>query len=406
MKRIKVLLLTAISALALTASMGPSVASASGIAFGQYPVTALGQGVAGAPHFFSFSGGRTISCGSTTYSGSASAAVETLATTVSFSECSSEYEGNVTVKTNGCKFIYHPAVGAGSFDIGPAGCGPITMEGTNCTRSFASQTGLAATFSNAGTPSSVTVKNETGGMQYTLTKGTKAACGSSGAAGLFGTWVLQGSSAGGEQVSAQVVPGTGVYMTGKESAEEASQPKFAAETYPTTLTGFQDPAQTQALTIGGNRKLECAEAVAHSTASSASSQLALSMEYGNCAVTVLENVFPTTVSSNGCNLVLHALNVGPPYSGSIDVACAKEGEAIEVNTYSGATLICTYKISPQTGLTGVSLTNVGAGTERGIATSFGLSGISVTRAKGTLAACGGATQSATYTGATTLHGVS
>lgn len=405
MKRIKMLLLAAMGVLALMASAGPAAASASGMTFSEYPATA--NAAETSTHVFGFSEGRSVGCTFTGFSASASGPTETLAAPITPVECSSESEGKVTLKMNGCKLIYHPAVGMGSVDIGPAGCGPITMEGANCTRSFSPQTGLATSFSNeGGSPSTVKIKDEASGVQYTLAKGTLAACGTSGSGTFTGSWQLKAFNNGGTQIGAQVVGGTGFYMTGKKSAEPGSQPKFEAEQYPVTITGFQDSANKQALTIGGNRKLQCQEVNTLSTASAASSQISLGMEYGACVVTVLGNEFPAAVSTNSCSLVLHALNAGPPYSGSIDVACAKEGEAIEVNTYNGGALFCTYKISPQLGLTGVGLSNVGSGNERGVTASFGLSGIVVTRTSGTLAACGGASQKATYTGATTLHGVS
>jgi hypothetical protein len=402
-KRIKLLLLAALGALALTASMGASAASASGIAFGAYPATANGEGTG---FTFTFGGGKWIGCNSATYdSGAVTGATETLPTTVGASECTGDLEGKVTVKMNGCKFNYHPAVGAGSFDIGPIGCGPITTEGNSCSRSIFSGSGFAATFSNEGSPSKVRIEHKATGLQYAVTKGSKAVCGSGGAFALTGTGVLKGFNGAGTQVDAQVVPGTGLYMTGKESGEAGSQPKFEAEKYPVTIGGAQDPTNKLKLVIGGNRTVECQEVYSKSAASGATAQLTLSTEFNGCTLTVLGSTVSAAVKTNGCNLVLHALNAGPPYSGSIDVACGNEGEAIEIDTYAQGSTICTYKISPQSGLTGVGLSNVGSGNERGVTATFGLSGIGITRAKGTLAACGGASQKATYAGATTLHAI-
>jgi hypothetical protein len=403
-KRIKLLLLAALGTLALTATMGAPAASASGISFGQYPVQVKSGSVA--THSFGFSGGRSIACDFSELSSSAGAPTETLTVSVTPSKCSNEYEGNVTLKMNGCKFIYHPAVGKGSFDIGPAGCGPITMEGTHCTRTFASQTGFAATFSNEGSPSIVKIQHEASGLQYTITKGGLAACGSSGTATFTGSWELKAFGAEGTQIAAHVVPGTGFYMTGKESGEAGSQPKFEAENYPVTLTGVQDPANKHVLTIGKERKIVCEAVDTSSTVTGATSQLTLNMAYSGCFLEILGGQFVATFKMNGCNFVLNALNVGPPYSGSLGVACGKEGEAIEINTTSAGSPVCTYKISPQSGLTGVGLSNVRSGTERGVIATFGVSGLIVTRAKGTLAACGALSQSSSYAGATTLYGVS
>ncbi|HEX5713850.1 MAG TPA: hypothetical protein VFX85_11095 [Solirubrobacterales bacterium] len=395
------LLTAAIGALALTALLGASSASASGIAFAQYPATVGGKEIS--THSFILSGERIITCDFSALSAFATGPSETLQVTATPSSCSSKYESGITLKMNGCKFIYHPAPGKGSLDIGPAGCGPITLEGANCTRTFSSQIGGAASFENLA--KTVRVIDEAS-LQYKRTKGTLAACGSeTGPATFSGSWVINGLGPEGAQVKAEAIAGTGLYMTGQQSEEAAKQPKFAAEKYPVTITGFQDPAQKQALTITGNRKVECGEANSLSQASAATAQLTLNTEYVGCVLTVLLNEFTTVISTNGCSFQLNALNAGPPYKGSVDIACG-EGKAIELNVYGGGAVICTYKISPQSGLTGVGLTNVGTGTEQGVAVSYNLSGIPVTRVKGTLAACGYANQTATYTGATTLHGIS
>ena len=108
MKRIKVLLVAMTAALALSAALGAGSASASGIKFSSYPATALAGEVG--MHGFFFSGGRSLGCSFNGLSATQTGASETLAATVSPKECSNEFEGKVTMKMNGCKFIYHPAV--------------------------------------------------------------------------------------------------------------------------------------------------------------------------------------------------------------------------------------------------------------------------------------------------------
>jgi hypothetical protein len=247
-------------------------------------------------------------------------------------------------------------------------------------------------------------------LQYWVTKGTLSYCGSKEAphlASFSGSWIVKGFSGGGEQVDARVVPGTGVYVTGKQSAEEAQQPAFAAEGYPVTLTGEQDPTQKLALTIGGNRRIECAEATMHSSLGGPSKQLLLSPDHHLCTLTILETAFRTTIEPNSCRYLLGAENSGPPYSGTLGVSCGKEGDGFEIEVYSGAepAPICTYRIAPQAGLPGVDLTNVGSGTERGVMAEFAVGGLSVSRVQGSFGACGGANQFATYDGATVFHGV-
>ena len=401
MKRIRVLLTAAVGALALTALVGVSSASASGIAFSQYPATVKGGEIT--THSFNLGLERIITCNFSQLTAYAGGPSETLEVTATPSGCSSKLESGVTLKMNGCKFIYHPAVGKGSLDIGPVGCGQVVLEGANCTRTFSPQTSGTASFANAA--KSVKVTDE-GYLQYKVTKGSLVACGNGSVPAIFsGSWTINAYDAGGAQITAAAVPGTGLYMTGQQSEEAAKQPKFAAEKYPVTITGFQDPAQKQALTIGGSRKVECQEANSLSQASAATSQLTLDNKYAGCILSILGSEFTTVISTNGCSFVLNALNAGPPYKGTVDIACG-EGKAIEISDYSEAGVRCTYKISPQSGLTGVGLSNVGTGTEQGVAVSYSLSGIAVTRVKGAIGPCGAVNQTATYTGTTTLHGIS
>jgi hypothetical protein len=383
-----------------------SAASASGIDFDQYP--AVAGGTEWATHSFTYGGSAEIVCNLAEFStGVISGPSETISATLSPGGCSSKSEGKINLQMNGCKFIYHPAVGAGSFDIGPAGCSGITLEGSVCTRVLGPQTGTGASFANEGSGSNATVKITEGGpLQYTISKGNAFNCGSGvKTMELSGSWVLKGFNEASSQIGVHAVPGTGVYLAG--------EPKFEAEAFPVAITGSQDPSGKLALTIGGNRRIECAEATSHSVLTVASAYLPLGMEYGNCGLTVLGSTVDAVISTNSCNYALHALSGAAPYSATADIGCSKEGDFIQIDVYNGlnvshseATRTCSYHLEPQSGLTGVGLSNVGSGSGRAIATSFNLSGLTITRAKGVLGACGGASQKATYTGGSTLYGVS
>ena len=60
---------------------------------------------------------------------------------------------------------------------------------------------------------------------------------------------------------------------------------------------------------------------------------------------------------------------GPPYTGTIGVACDKEGDAIEYVAYYKEAPYCTAKLGPQQGGSGLALANTGIGSKRGIAIS-------------------------------------
>jgi hypothetical protein len=392
------------------ASVGVSSASASGITFDEYPATAKGQ--ESTTHTFGFPGGVSVTCNFKGFGGSATGASETLATTVEPGACSSTSESSITLKMNGCGFVYHPNVGAGSFEIGPAGCGSVTLEGANCTRSFAAQTGLAASFANEGTGSKAVVRitDEVTSLKYTVTKGLKALCGSEGTAKLTGSWILSGYNVGGVQTGAHVVSKlpVGFFLTGKESGEEAAQPKFAAEEYPVGVAGAQKPGAEHVLTFPGGRTVKCNGVDSTSQVSGPTTQLSLDMTYSGCTGTFLGAQRYAVVRPKSCDYILHALNAGPPYSGALDIACNQPGDAMVVDVYKSMEakeLLCSYTLSPQSGLSGISLGNVGEGSGRRVEVGFGLAGLAYTRVSGTQGNCGaGATGVATYVGTSTLTG--
>jgi hypothetical protein len=412
-KRKKALQWALLGVLALSATAGATSASASGIIFEQYPATMEAAELG--THTFVFSG-REVQCSFSGMTGTAAGPTETVAATVSPNTCSSPTESEMSLKMNGCQFILHPNVGKGTFDIGPPGCGSMVLTGSNCTRSFPAQTGLTATFENQGSGKSSTVKfTENASLKYTVTKGGLILCGpSENSASYAGAWNIAGQTAGvpnGAQVVSQLP--VGFFLSGKESTEEASQPKFSAEGYPTKLTGEQDPAHKQVLTLSG-RSVECGEVNLSSEVGAASSLLSLNSESKECVATVLGSKLHAAVRMNSCHYGLHALNVGPPYAGSLDISCSKEGDGIQVDVYNyapgegeetEANRVCSYVLSPQSGLKGIGLSNSGEGSLRKVAVSYALGGIAYTRQVGTTAPCGSKTSTASYAGNATLRGV-
>ena len=69
-------------------------------------------------------------------------------------------------------------------------------------------------------------------------------------------------------------------------------------------------------------------------------------------------------------------NAGPPYTGTLAIACEKAGEGIEFTAKNGkGELIGTAKIIPQEGLGTVKLANLGGGTERAIEATAEVKGV-------------------------------
>lgn len=417
MRLIKCMGLVVVLALAVGASIGAASASASYFTGGEYPVTlkappTLSQQI-------TTEGGVSYQCQNYTLEGFLKAPSESLEADSGPSglKCASPpTDPEATLSMNGCKLILHPgselASGyfSGSAEIGPAKCGPMVLKGNRCTRKFAAQTGLSATFTDEGSGAKGTVGIVVSGSLAYTSEGQLSQCGAAtGSASYGAAWQMSGYNGFGEAVGAAVVknPPIGLYMAGKEGSE----PRFEAEKYPAKVSGNQNTAAKYTLGLSeGIRPLSCESASLQGTLSAAATQLGLVPEGQNCSLTILGNQDPATIQANSCQYSLNALNVGPPYAGSLGVACSKEGDGIEIKAYASAqkqaegVVLCAYTIAPQSALKGVSLENIVSGISRGIGVSFGVSGIAYTKTQGTVANCGAKTTVASLSGSGTLLG--
>ncbi|HEX5928507.1 MAG TPA: S8 family peptidase [Solirubrobacterales bacterium] len=274
-----------------------------------------------------------------------------------------------------------------------------------CTYKIAPQSGretISLTNSGSGSGRVVSAALNLTGLAYTKTQGTLANCGiASNNATYVGTSTLAGSGEKGT---------LGVFVTAGEAPTGlfAASGKLEAESYPVDVAAEQSPSATQVLSFS-TRPFECQTVFGDGKLSAASSQVSLEATYSGCQGTILGTKLPATVKMNGCSYRLNVQAGGPPFSAKLDVTCAKEGEAIEALAYLSAEKqaknepLCTYKIAPQSNLAGISLTNLGAGSERRVATAFNLTGIAYTKTQGTLANCGAASGSGTNAGGSTLY---
>jgi hypothetical protein len=386
MRRIKTLGLTAIAALALCAFVGVSSASA-----GYFSVPAGTTNYAGTPseQYFTLTGGRSGNCTTGSFSGSVSHLDQSLTTEpMPDMSCETSFEGPLTWKMNGCKFTFSPGVegtGPGTFAIGPAGCGPITLTGKYCTRSIAAQSG-SATFTNQSGTVKIDISNAA--LKTTVAKETPQ-CKAENIS-YTGKWTVSAASGTIEVVSSQV----GVFLGGSG---------FDAESYPVALAGGQDPADTHALTLVGGRVYKCDHADLAGVATKSSAELALAPKYTDCRVEVGASKLPATADAGSCGYTINS-------SGALGVTCTEVGDAIELKVYATAqkqaegTPLCVYEIAPQSGVTGVALSNFGEGKKRGISLDFGLTGLKYKKTVGTIANCGEKEASAKYDGTTKVTG--
>jgi hypothetical protein len=408
MKRIKIMGLIAVLALALSATAAAS-ASASFFSFQKYPPAVS----MGAQYLLlTFPGGGTATCPATQLSGSTSAATEALTTTVpASSNTCSGWLGTGTLTVNSCaRLTFHPGESAGSFDLGPAGCVPMNFSTGHCKFAFVATTGMKAEYINQSTTPSTVSINADGFLNAERVEGSLSECGGAVTSVRFTqSWGVFATFAG-SQMNVRVTPrpNDGLFLAGKESGEKAAQPRIEAESYPAKVAGAQAAGTKHVLTVAGGRKIECAKVSSTGELAASSAALDLNTTYSECTSILAGVNVGATVNMHSCHYTLGVLNAGPPYAGSLGIACSKEGDSIQIDVYKEgkppleANRLCSYAVGPQAGLKSVSLTNTGSDTERGISAAFSLTGLTYTRTFGTIPNCGAASFTATYSGTTNL----
>jgi hypothetical protein len=374
-------------ALALIVVVGAASASSPGFRSTLYPAYVLG-GQTGASVLTTQ--GASVKCSSQNITGTVKAADETPTFAVADGSCSLG-----PMKMNGCGFAFHPGAqgtGPGTFDIGPAGCGPITSS-DNCSVSIPSQTGLAATFTNSeeGGKATVTVQLEASGLKY-----SRSGCGVGNYSdGSFsGFWQLKSyaNSSYTSQTGLHVatLSPVGVYVGTKEGGTT----KLEGEKYPLTISGAQTKSLTLLMSAG---TVKCKGVSLKDEASGASAEVPFEAEHKECTGFGQSS----TWSMNSCHYVLKVTNSGSPYTGSLGLVCSTEGDAIKINTPAGN---CSLTVPPQT-VGSVTLENVGAGTGRKVVTVIAGSGLSYTVAgPGVICGTVGAHSDGKFNGTIELQG--
>jgi hypothetical protein len=184
------------------------------------------------------------------------------------------------------------------------------------------------------------------------------------------------------------------------SASAASAAEFHSEVSSTKLEGSQTTANIFAIT-GTSVKTTCAVATFAGTQTGLTSPTAtVHPTYsgtggGKCELSPLgEAEVVTGTATAGCNYVLNAT------SGAVEIECTS-GKSIEIKAPG-----CTIKIAGGQTVNGVTYTNTGSGTTRGITVTANVSGIAYTSSGllcGTFGISSSGTNS-TYTGAVAVKG--
>ena len=185
-------------------------------------------------------------------------------------------------------------------------------------------------------------------------------------------------------------------LTALLGATSASASQFRAEEYPTSLTGAQ--SGTHKFTLSKLLSLSCDTATLSGAVSEASSAVTLTPAYSQCKTLY----GPSTVVVNSCKYVFHSTNEAAPYTGTMDIACSKEGDAIEVNTPGGA---CLIKYPAQASRGTVEFANTGKKSRsRTITATLKVTGLKFTES-GIFCQESGTHETGTYTGTSVIKGL-
>ena len=149
--------------------------------------------------------------------------------------------------------------------------------------------------------------------------------------------------------------------------------------------------------------VSCEETEFEGEASAPGPSLSLAAELSKC----LAGGKPATIDMNSCHFDLGLLNAGPPYEGNIGVGCTQEGDGIVIafEGFSGGQCTITYKAQGGSE-EGVSLENLGSGSNREIEASFDKAPLKA-KSTGTVINCGagnGTEYNSLLSGALALEG--
>jgi hypothetical protein len=410
MRRTTRLSLATALALVLAASIGAGSASASGFAASTSPVSLNGTAI----------GSSYLQMGSVTWTCTGpyiedGIMEEEAVLSVDFTptqtvSCVSIW-GTATIKMNGCRMIFHPGsmtgLGAGTFDIGPSGCGPVSfVASTPCDGKIPSQTGLYAYFTNGTKNGHEIVGIKSDASMKWEGEGPPSQCGTQSWAGFEVEWTVNAENIANELEDVHVNQ-TGVYMSGKKAEKEAEQPKFNAEAFPVALFGENVGGAPHVLERSP-QKVTCNSVdFERQGFASAAGSVSFDATYGECSAGVLIS----TVNMNGCTYEFDVFNIGPPYTGGASINCP-EGKAIAYSVYSNeenykkGIPLCVWKVGPQEGLEGADYGTSGEGIERAIDIDMELEGLTSTRTTGGKLLCGvEKSETTTYDGGVTVIGV-
>lgn len=259
-----------ISLAALLGIAGTASASSAFIA-NSYPATVTGTAVSSEKLVITYGNYTCIESKASTLSGTLNTAAKTLSTSPEWPGlCTGPLSSLAEFKANGCKFEFTATSGGnGEMAIGPAGCGPMIIQGQVgfCNIEIGPQSGLEnqTTFTNEGSGSTAYVLAQVslGNLKYTEC-GTKTH-----ENGVYsGSWKLSGKTSGGSSDGLSITEAFEIAPTVKTGLTEAVSatsaklhgsvnPNYLSTTYQfeygtTSSYGSKAPVSPASLEAGGS----------------------------------------------------------------------------------------------------------------------------------------------------------
>lgn len=255
------------------------------------------------------------------------------------------FGGNTSMNLNGCTFTFHPGaeesagVFGGTVDLGPSGCGPLSMKyNGGCELLISPKSGLSAEYKNIAEGSSTAVEMtvHASGLSYS------GPCSSGGGtnATYVGSWKLKGifPPPGGVKRSGVWVSQLGIYATGGE------HPKFNAEAYPASIPAQVNKTIGFHLTIPNAGEGECTGGKLMSRLNQAESSITGTGSFEGCTLFG----FPESIiKMNSCGLKFGITTAAGGLSGNVEIVCEKSGDSIELVPKFLGTTVCVVSLPAQ-----------------------------------------------------------
>jgi hypothetical protein len=199
-----------------------------------------------------------------------------------------------------------------------------------------------------------------------------------------------------------------------------------------TLTGDAGTTQLDShganhlFTLSGGRSFTCKTITSTNDAVTLpTSTVTAKPVFSECTSKIAGTPVPVTVTMNECDFLFHLTGTDPDgnsdhYVGDVGIVCPV-GKSIDIHVYPEGTLpsehatkpvLCTYTVGSQTVNTGVAgaaaitydIVTGAVASEDDINITANAINIAVTKVTGTIANCGGASQTGTYVGTSTVTG--